>query len=749
MGRGVPCGYPFFVGDFFLYSGTGADAWVRGAGTSRRPYDTKSNAKNRDIIPHMPLSRAIIWVVILVILVIGAGAYWFFTREFKGQAAETVNIAHTEALTGSSLGLVGYWTFDGNDIKWSDTTTEIKDTSRNSKHGDAQGSLATTGVTPGKLGQALSFNGTSDLVSLGNVYNGVKTVAFWVKPNSTTQPFIDLNATATVDVSAGTVRGNNFTSPTIYVDGSLPSPLPVAYRSSNATTYATRTNTTLTAPAGIQNGDLLIIIFDIGGASPPTPTPPSGFSTIPSFSSPLSMTAGGFTVKMYAWYKFASSESGNYTVTHSSASSQGYIVALSGTDPTTPFSPNPTTNTGTGSTTTATGLTTPRDNSLVMFVSSDWGDTANNLTGPSGSTPTFTKRMGATTQSGILYVADGVLGTAGATGNKTITNNSNGSGAWGGALISVQPSTTPSAPTIDTNWHHVVVTTGTGINASAVNLGKITSSYFGGILDDIRFYSDALTATQVADLYRATSAKEISNANHRESLTNGLVGYWTMDGRDIKWGDTGTEVKDISGNNNHGAVSGLTVASVTPGKLGQGLQFNGTSDYVSIPDTDSLSFTNGSGTDLPYSISVWVYMRDITQTAGMVSKWLSGDHCEYLLFIDSGTLRIQNYSWYSDPMIGRSVSLSASNQNKWIHITATYTGSETNAGLALFVDGVRVDTTNTGWGTYTGTQNSDVPVRIGAFDGAANFLNGKIDDVRIYNRALSANEVADLYNIGK
>ena len=767
MRRGVPCGYPFFVGDFFLYSGTGADAWVRGAGTSRRPYDTKSNAKNRDIIPHMPLSRAIMWIVILVTLVIGAGLYWFFTREFKGQAAETVNIAHTEALTGSNLGLVGYWTFDGNDVKWSDTTTEIKDTSGNSRHGDAQGSLATTSVTPGRIGQSISFNGTSDLVSLGNVYNGIKTVSFWVKPNSTTQPFIDLNGTATINVTSGTVAANSFTSPTIYIDGSLPPPSPVAYRSSSATTYASRTNTTLTAPSGIQNGDLLVIIFDIGAASPPTPTPPAGFSALPSFSSPLSMTAGGFTVNMYAWYKFASSESGNYTVTHSSASSQGYIVALSGADPTTPFSPNPTTNTGTGSTTTATGLTTPRDNSLIMFVSSDWGDTANNLTGPTGSTPTFTKRMGSTSQSGILYVADGVLGTAGATGDKTITNNSNGSGAWGGVLISVEPSSTPGSPTIsDTSWHHVVVTTNTGINASATNIGKISSSYFGGILDDIRFYSTALSSTQVSDLYQSSGAKEVDNAAHRNALTNGLVGYWTFDGRDIKWSDTTTEIKDISGNSNHGDAAGsLATTSVTPGKLGQALSFNGSSDYISVTDPGSGS-TLDFGNSASLSLSMWVYPTALSSEASLISKDTQAD-CGYNtnytvyyynggdyggctasacpLWFDYVASGVSNHKYYTQDQV---ITL-----NTWRHIIITYTFG-TGSSMKMYVDG-QLQTGEWYFGTGNGSPvTSDQPIWIGASNYCGGLsvdipFTGRIDDVRIYNRALSATEIANLYNMGR
>ena len=208
-----------------------------------------------------------------------------------------------------------------------------------------------------------------------------------------------------------------------------------AYRSSSSITYASHTNPALTAPAGIVNGDILLIVFDIGGTPPPTPTAPAGFSAITG--SNATATDGSFVVNTYFWCKVASGESGNYTVTHSAANSEGYIVAISGADTTcaNAFTPNPTINVGTGLTTTANTLTTTRDSTLVIFVSSDWGSSANSLTAPTGTTPTFTKRFGGS----LMLVADGVLSPAGATGNKTITNNNASGNPFTGLLFSVQP----------------------------------------------------------------------------------------------------------------------------------------------------------------------------------------------------------------------------------------------------------------------------------------------------------------------
>lgn len=218
-----------------------------------------------------------------------------------------------------------------------------------------------------------------------------------------------------------------------------------AHRSDSATTYASRTNTTCTAPAGIADGDVLLIVFDIAAAtSAPTPTAPSGFVAV-SGTYPINiLDSSNFNVGVYVWYKIASGEAGNYTVTHSTASSQCYMKAVSGGSSSQPAS---TTNSGSSSPTVALTITPAGNDALVMFVSSDWADTANALSPPTGTTPTFTERLDTSVTAGLLYVADGVLATAGATGNKSITNNSGVNGMWGGVLVVVEASGGAAAET--------------------------------------------------------------------------------------------------------------------------------------------------------------------------------------------------------------------------------------------------------------------------------------------------------------
>ena len=89
------------------------------------------------------------------------------------------------------------------------------------------GTSGTFVVTPGKIGQAIKFDGSIASTTVGSVSSTVKTVAFWVKPNSTTaQSIMDLDgASANIKLVSGTVTANGFTSPTIYVDGAVTSTL--------------------------------------------------------------------------------------------------------------------------------------------------------------------------------------------------------------------------------------------------------------------------------------------------------------------------------------------------------------------------------------------------------------------------------------------------------------------------------------------------------------------------------------------
>jgi hypothetical protein len=250
----------------------------------------------------------------------------------------------------------------------------------------------------------------------------------------------------------------------------------ITWVSSSNTTYASRTNTTVTAPSGITDDDVMIALLFMGRGTSgmPTPTAPSGWTEIGSGSERVG--SGGFYGILRAYIKVASGESGNYTWTHSALSSQGWIGVFRGVDTTTPQDTTATTNRGTtGLTRTWSGLTTATDGAWIVALGHDWADTTNNLSPPTG----MTERLDVT----LVYVATEEVTTAGATGDRSHTCNSStvALSLWEGRLIALRPA---AAGTTDgaaaSSGSGSVSATGASIaEASAAITGSATLSVVG------------------------------------------------------------------------------------------------------------------------------------------------------------------------------------------------------------------------------------------------------------------------------
>lgn len=218
-----------------------------------------------------------------------------------------------------------------------------------------------------------------------------------------------------------------------------------SYRSHQGTTYATRTNTTINAPAGIQDGDEIRLYFILGAATAagiPTPTFPAGFSTI---GGPTTVSQGGnasfFSVRSWLLAKTASSEGASYTITHASASSDGIVVAVSSASSS---NGQVTTNSGSGTgNITFTGLTTLANDAWLGAFCHNW-QLWGAGTPPNGTTPTYTERQDSA--SSLIYFAEGTWASNGATGSPTKDSDNNVvDDQWAAMLCSIENSA-PSGP---------------------------------------------------------------------------------------------------------------------------------------------------------------------------------------------------------------------------------------------------------------------------------------------------------------
>jgi len=228
----------------------------------------------------------------------------------------------------------------------------------------------------------------------------------------------------------------------------------------------------------------------------------------------------------------------------------------------------------------------------------------------------------------------------------------------------------------------------------------------------------------------ATSGSVSESATVTVIVTSGLVGDWHFDG----------SASDSSGNGNHGTINGATFVQ---GVSGQALSFDGVDDMVVVPHSSSLSLEN-------YTMEAWI-KRNQNNESGiteyiLVKRYEPSWMDNYGLSISSnGTVGAGSYSpdiwtWFG---VESKKNISAGN---WYHIVATYDRTT----LKIYINGVLDNSVNT---QYTPYQNNyQLVIGRGCvgdpcmFKPSSPSFNGTIDEVRIYNRALSASEIQASYN---
>jgi hypothetical protein len=224
---------------------------------------------------------------------------------------------------------------------------------------------------------------------------------------------------------------------------------------------------------------------------------------------------------------------------------------------------------------------------------------------------------------------------------------------------------------------------------------------------------------------------------------DGSVSYWALDE------GTGTTAADSTGNNDGTLYNG---PQWIDGISGKALDFDGSNEYVEVPDTDDLSFGDGL-VDSPFTISAWIKM-DKRSNFIIVSKdndwlpWPTFSNREYdIRMVGDGYLHFYTMDSSANAWIGRRCTTKLKN-NQWYHIIGTYDGSGSCSGFRIYVNGERKDTADYSSGTYVAMENGVAPLRIGR-QGLTSpmYGNGKIDEVRIYNEVISGSMALLQYTI--
>lgn len=216
------------------------------------------------------------------------------------------------------------------------------------------------------------------------------------------------------------------------------------------------------------------------------------------------------------------------------------------------------------------------------------------------------------------------------------------------------------------------------------------------------------------------------------SLNTGLIGYWKMD-------DTSSPFNDSAGNNIGTWAGGV---SSTAGKIGNAGNFNGSSAYADIAYSTALDFNKQR-----ISISVWIKPNTTTTAQFIIDHGVLGSNGWGL----SLAYQVNNTITFGGHGGCLANSPAILTPNAWHHVVAM--GGDTNGATLFYIDGVSYAAAS---GNCPPTYQVETipavnkPIQIGATKDNSNnlsqYFNGLIDDVRVYNRALTSPELQDLYN---
>ncbi len=365
-------------------------------------------------------------------------------------------------------------------------------------------------------------------------------------------------------------------------------------------------------------------------------------------------------------------------------------------------------------------------------------------------------------------------------GYHLIINGVNGGGPYfqvGNGTSSVSASS-PDYSVFDGEWHHLVGTyNGTDLKiyvdgiergtntSSAISYGteafciggNCSTAILSSVIDSVTVYSRALSASEVLTNYQAgniefqyrvsadnstwsdwtsygTSASDLAWESFDEPYlyntdTTGLTGYWPMEET------SGSSVEDVVGSSS-GTATGTTIID---GLYGKGRNFNGTSDYISMSDSDTFSFGTNN-----FTIDMWVYLTNTTTASHGLYVQHTDNSNRNLFYIE--TTAIKFYAMSGGTALANYSGTHGISANTWAHVAIVRNGTS----LKIYVNGNEITLTVTTAIASNSLPNLSSAPRWGSayFNSAWRYLGGYMDEIRLSNTALSASEIQDNYYAG-
>ena len=661
-------------------------------------------------------------------------------------------------------GLVGHWSMDGKDIDTSSSTAEVRDRSGQGNNGNfiapitfraasstANSSGAATSVTVSKptgtiegdvMIAALGWDANGSITApsgwtliRSTLFNTDNNVAAWYKVAGASEPAnYTWSQPANDDFSVGIAT---------YYNVNKSNPINVE----NAQTNSASSNVVAPSVTTTVANTMLVFIGSIDHNNVGnTWTPPSGMNER------VDQTNKWTSIEIADVVQASAGSSGTKTgVTTDSQANVGHLIALN------PALPLPATGKigqalsfdGVNDYVQNSTIFTPDDNT-EDYTMSAWfkADTITGWRGIAGWTSDVDAdepyaKLALRNDSKLHFYS---RNDAGGTPSADIYTDTLSSDTWYYAVATKSGSVyrlyvNGAEATSTTATISGTFTSRNSFLIGTFNEGSVLGSYvFDGTIDDVRVYNRALSATEVSRLYNLGATTHISKTlNTNPNLASGLVGHWTFDGPKML-----SNVGDSSGQGNNGLLSGQTSTTTSPGRIGQGLSFDGVNDYVDV----------GAGSSLTVNDNVTI--------AAWIKPVASSDAAFERIVTTSDSYSPDGYGLAYDPSDDKIVagfgSAAPANQvtykstvtapeNTWSHVVMTASGSG-GSTVKIYVNGVEVTNGTEEATSITFDAGAGVFLGIRHNLSATNAFNGQMDDVRAYNRALSAAEISRLYNLG-
>lgn len=226
--------------------------------------------------------------------------------------------------------------------------------------------------------------------------------------------------------------------------------------------------------------------------------------------------------------------------------------------------------------------------------------------------------------------------------------------------------------------------------------------------------------------YLEATVGESDYANYLSDANT--VGLWHLDEQN----GSGAYIKDYSSYGNNGTPSGTTSVD---GKIGKARSFNGSSDYISVPDNDSFTQAN-------ITVDEWVKFNSLG-----TNILFTGKNSEYWLAYNYPTAPLSDankfgFGVYSGGTWAYASSATTPTVGQWYHVVGTYDGSN----IRIYVNGV-LEGGPTAKAAYSNGSNA---FNIGGYSAASGYtINGVVDEARVSNVVRSASDIRQAYEVGR